>query len=421
MQTITDHPISDIFYIHEPERQPVDTAVASIIGTTDSDNRGISGLEYYWNTHLSGTTGIEHVCHDARTLQLCFTKYTQRPHIPGDDIHTTLDATLEFLIHRIVDRHTQKHHAEIGTTLIMDPSNGDVHAITQATHDPHTSLMPITQTHELGSVMKAFLMAAALEEEVTHPDELIWCDNTRRTTINTIPITTWRADGYMTCADVIRFSNNIGTAKIAQRLGKRIYSHYTSYGFGSTTGIDFPGEQSGHLTPPHRWSLASPSSLSFGYEISMSLIQLARAFSIFANDGHLVQPRLTNPEAPASWSHQILSSTTIAQARDVISIDTMGNTARRGYIPGYQIYGKTGSAHLISDGTYDPTRGIYTFVGLVENGSYQRIIVTCIKEPHGSHRYAATIAVPLFKEIAQDMLIHDHQIHKERDEAITSS
>ena len=421
IDTITDHPIADIYYIHEDERSPIDNAITPIIGQTDSDNTGISGLEYYYNQQLQGTAGIHHLYRDARSNTLHFKKYVEKPVVPGTPLYTTIDSPLSFLIHQTVEHHVDKLHAKLGTAIVMDPKTGNIQTLAQVNKDTSESLMPITQTYELGSVIKAFLMTAALEEGVTHPDELIWCENTRSTTIKGMPITTWHADGTLPFADVIRFSNNIGTAKIAQRIGKKLYHHYRACGFGDKTGITFPGEQAGHITPPHKWSLASPLSLSFGYEISASLLQLARAFSIFANDGHLVTPRIINPEDPPVWSDQRFRHDTIEQARNIIRIDHTGSTARRGQIPGYTIFGKTGSAYLITNGTYDHSRSIYTFVGLVEHGDYQRVIVTCVKEPQGKNMYAATVAVPLFKSVAQTVLLHDHQIQGDNHETSRSS
>ncbi len=403
--------ISDIFYIHEAERTPAEPSLQSFVGLTDSDNHGISGLEYYFDTQLRGQPGTYHLYHDARTHGLHFKKQTQTPQVPGTPITTTIDSTLQFLVHQIVDKHVTHHNASLGAAVVIDPQTGDIHSLTQVGKEPQSSLMPVTQTYELGSVIKAFLMAAALEAGVTTPDEQIWCRNTEHTTINGMPITTWRADGNLSFADVIRFSNNIGTALIAQRIGKQLYAFYRRFGLDEPTHVTFPGEQAGYITPPQHWSLASPLSLSFGYEIRTTLLQLARAFSMFANDGHLAQLRVTHPENSPQWSDQRCSSENIAQAREILSIDKTGSTARRGHIPGYTIYGKTGSAYLISNGTYDHSRSIYTFVGLVEHGAYQRIIVTCIKEPHSQNRYAATVAVPLFKAIAQEMLLHDNQIY----------
>lgn len=414
IQQVEQDNIPDIFYINEAERTPAERAIQPLIGHTDSDNYGISGLEYYFDRHLRGQPGTYHLYHDARTHGLHFRKQTQTPQTPGTPITTTIDSTLQFLVHQTVEKHVTRHHAQLGTAVVIDPNSGDIHSLTQVSNDNTQSVMAITHTYELGSVIKAFLAVAGLESGVTWPDEPIWCHNTRRTMINGMPVTTWRADGTLSCADVIRFSNNIGTACIAQRIGHDLYTYYRRCGLDELTGVTFTGEQAGYITPPHRWSRASPLSLSFGYEIRLTLLELARAFSLFANDGHVVQLRLTDPDADPVWSEQRISSATVQQAREILAIDKTGSTAQRGHIPGYTIYGKTGSAYLITNGTYDHSRSIYTFVGLIEHGTYQRIIVTCIKEPDRDNVYAATVAVPLFKEIAQEMLLHDRQIQGDR-------
>jgi len=145
----------------------------------------------------------------------------------------------------------------------------------------------VTETYELGSVMKTFLALSALEENIYEPEDIIDCENRKIGYVNGQKFSTWKEHGELTFSEVIEKSNNIGTAKIAQKVGTKLYDHYRRCGFGHLTGLTFPGQQRGHVTHPSTWSKASLNSLSFGYEIRATLLQLARAFSIFANGGYL--------------------------------------------------------------------------------------------------------------------------------------
>lgn len=436
--------ISDIYILKEPSRYyPVPT-LGHTIGTTDIDDKGISGIELLYNERLSGTPTTFVLEQDARSHHFYFKKDTTIQGIEGQSVKLTLDADLQFLAYEELKEHCQNIEAQEGAVLIIDAINGDI--LTMACYpdfDPNESIdntnlwktknRIMTEVYEFGSVMKIFPAMAALEEGVVQPDELIDCQNSKETFINGMRVTNWKACGLIPYTDVIRSSNNIGTSKVALRVGKPLYEHYQKAGFGKPTGVNFLGEQIGFITPPKQWSKATPLSLSFGYEISATLLQLARGFSLLANDGFLINPRLFIEPQKYSFHNknsagkQVYSSKTINIMRDIINLNHEGSTSWHGRIPGYTVLGKTGSAYLITNGLYDTTRSIYTFAGIVETdrpGSdkaetnktdgdeYKRIIVTFIREPRptGHKVYAATVAVPLFKRIAQSMLVHDKAI-----------
>ena len=158
---------------------------------------------------------------------------------------------------------------------------------------PLTKNTVVTEAYELGSVFKICVALAALEEGVVTPDELIDCKNTKTTFIDGRKINTVHEAGIIPFEEVIAQSNNIGIAQVAQRLGTKIYDHYPRLGFSKKSGIPFPGENKGFINPPNKWSKQSIISLSYGYEVSANLLQLARAFSIIANGGYWIDPRIT--------------------------------------------------------------------------------------------------------------------------------
>ena len=176
----------------------------------------------------------------------------------------------------------------------------------------------------------------------------------------------------------------------------------------SPTGLAFPGAQRGHVTHPKTWSKASLNSLSFGYETRATLLQLARAFSLFSNGGYLPTPFLIFNHQQETPHTLLYDHETLEQMRTILEKTCTQGTAHAAVIPGVTVLGKTGTARLLDEtGTYSPLKNIYTFAGIVEKGNYKRVIVTFIKEAARHDIFASTVAAPLFERIAQKMLIHD--------------
>ena len=172
---------------------------------------------------------------------------------------------------------------------------------------------------------------------------------------------TWKEHGDLTLSQIIEYSNNIGTAKIAQKLGTKLYDHYVRCGFGQPTGFTFPGQQRGYVTHPKTWSKASLNSLSFGYENRATLLQLARAFSLFANGGYLPTPYLVNSPSTPIAPKFLYSPETITQMRTILEKTCTQGTAHAATIQGVTVLGKTGTARLLDEtGTYSPLKNIYT-------------------------------------------------------------
>ncbi len=388
---------NEIKYVPEKKRfYPVES-VGPVIGITDSDNHGISGIEKAYDDLLTG----------------------QKDTHPSP-VRLTIDASLQFLAFEEIKAAANKLKAQEAAALIMDPTTGDILAMAQYPNfDPNRPLENndversknklLTDTYELGSVIKIFLALAALEENSVNSDEIIDCENTKSTTIKGFKVNTLKPHGLLTFSQVIELSNNIGTSKVAQRIGPALYKHYRRCGFGKKTGIEVPGEQKGFVNPPERWSKLSIFSLSFGYEIRATLLQLARAFSLVALKGAMVTPRLIlSPEAQkTTFSQTLYSQKTVDTLRAILHKTITRGTAQRARINGYTILGKTGTANLLVDGVYQPSHNIFTFIGLIEKDAYKRIVVTFIKETEKKEATAASTAVPLFEKIAQKMLIHE--------------
>lgn len=415
--------LKDLYILHEPSRFYPLLAAAPVIGLTDIDNKGIVGLELMYNEQLAGTPSVFGLERDARSGSFYFERETKVQGSLGTPIMTTIDSTLQFLVYEAVQDTVRTFTAKEGAALIMDPVKGDILAMVSVPcFDPNETESidldqaknrPITEVYELGSVIKACLALAALEEGVVTPDEMIDCENKFTTYVEGRRVNTARTTsaGLVPFTTIIRKSNNIGVAKVALRLGEKVYDYYRRLGFGSKTGIHFPGEREGFVNPPKSWSKQSILSLSYGYEISCSLLQLARAFSIITTEGFDVRPRLLLESAePFKPKERLFSSASCRALKEILTSEKPMPGNLKPYIEGVRIGSKTGTANILIHGHYDETKNLYTCAGFVEKDSYQRIIVVFIKESAHKRLLASQIAAPLFQDIAQKLVIHDKVI-----------
>ncbi len=413
--------LPDIYVLQEPGRYYPLACLSPVLGRTDIDNNGIGGLELIYNKTLAGEPAYASIEKDARSGHYYFNKKIIKSGVAGTPIYSTIDSTLQFLAYEELKETVNAFQAKEGAVVIMDPVTGALYVMAMVPNiDPQQSIIDdvsllknriVTETYEFGSVMKTFLALAALEEKAFTPTDVIDCENTKNGIVNGKKFTTWKAHGLLTLSEIIEYSNNIGTAKIAQTLGKKVYEHYRKCGFGQPTGLNFPGQQKGYITHPKTWSKASLNSLSFGYEIRATLLQLARAFSLFSNGGYLPIPQLTYPLTPPPDKEKLYSPESIMHMRTILEKTCTQGTGHAAVIPGVTVLGKTGTARLLDGaGNYSPLKNIYTFTGIVEKGNYKRVIVTFIKEAARHDLYASGVAAPLFERIAQKMLIHDKMI-----------
>ena len=425
IELIQNSGITDIKLLQEPNRYYPSETTASLVGITNIDNQGVCGIEKVFDKQLSGTPTTITLKKDGRSEYFSIESKINIKGNTGSSIMLTIDATLQFLVYEELQDALKSWSAQDGGALILDPSNGDILAmVSLPSFDPNstknldielTKNRCVTDMYEFGSVIKIFAALAAIEEKVVTPDEEIDCENTKSTIINGIRVNNWSSDGVIPFSKVLARSNNIGIAKVTQRLGKKLYEHYRRLGFCQKTNIALPGETIGFVTPPHAWSKQSIFSLSYGYEVSISLLQLARAWGIIANGGYFIQPRITlsNPSSTTDPTHSLCllpmyKPATIRTIRSIAQETVDHGTAYRTHLDGYTIMGKTGTANLLKNGTYDKTRDIYSFAGIVEKGDYKRVIAVYLKNiPNNKHLFASKVVVPLFKSITQKMLIHE--------------
>ncbi|MCF7799881.1 penicillin-binding protein 2 [Candidatus Babeliales bacterium] len=405
--------LKDIYFIDEPLRFYPFNCMSTIIGFTDIDNVGISGVELAFNKKLAGVASTVRLEKDARSGHFYFEKEILQEGQSGKPVQVTIDSKLQFLVYEELKNTIEQHEAKSGSAIILDPESGYVLAMANyPDFDPNkknlenienTKNRVITECYELGSVFKTFTALAALEEKVTTSDELIDCEG-KVAYIDKFRVENWKSTGIVPFYYVVQRSSNIGIAKVAKRLGPKLYEHLTRLGFGKKTGIQFPGERDGFVNHPKNWSKPSVITMSFGYEINTTIMQLAKAFGIIANGGYDFEPVLVMPEMSARAHNKLYSDNAIIDIKNILQ--NIGKVYNQG-LQDYCVMGKTGTARAIKNGKYSRLDHVYSFGGIIEKDNYKRVIVTFVQEPKGAGLWASQVAAPLFNKIAQKMVMQD--------------
>ena len=396
----------DVHFIEEESRLYPYPALAPLLGKTDVDNNGIAGLELIFHDHLHGTPTLCTLEKDGRAAGHYFNKEVTLSGLPGHRLELSVDHQLQYLAAAEVEDFVKKFKAKGGGAIIMDPDTGEILSMVTCpwTNESGDEIknIAVTEAYELGSVIKIFSTLAALSEQVVTLDEEI--DNEGKgTTFGSFKVENWKdLGGLMPFREAIQHSSNVAIAKVTQRLGKDLYYHHLKrLGFGEKTGIEFPGERVGTLAHPSKWSKYSIISMSYGYEVAATLVQLARALSIIANGGYDVRPKLHMANGP-QHGQRVYRTQVIDQVKEILeSIGSKFGPA------GIRSMGKTGTARVADKGGYSDSRHLYTFGGIVEHGDWRRVIVTFVKEPKRSKLWASQVAAPLFGNIAQRLAVHD--------------
>ena len=412
---IKKYEMVDINFLKESSRFYPYQCLGTILGVTDIDNQGLFGIEALYNKRLQGTPTTYQLKKDAKLHHFYFGKETKEQGLDGQPIQLTIDADLQFQAQSILDRAVKKCGALEGGALIMNPDTGEILAMVSYPYfDPSnlkdldmetTKCRPVTNCFESGSVLKIFGALAALQEGVTTLEEEIDCENTKETKLDNLRIRTVYPDGVISFLEVMQRSNNIGMVKVMKRLGTDLYDYYKLVGFGDMTGLEFPGEQKGFVNHPDNWSAYSIQSLSYGYEITVSLLQLARAMSLIVNGGYLITPRLLMNQ-PVEKSGPLISEKTIQDMKKMLESIIEKGSGKLARVPGYTVCGKTGTAHILINGKYNEDRHFYSFVGALQKEKFNRVVCCYVKDSSKS-TYASMITAPIFKELVEALILQE--------------
>lgn len=392
-------------YIVE-KREYLFPSCIAINGIVNNEFQGLCGLELYYNSKLNLT--INKMYYPRLTGQEKFKAYTEK--YKKKKLLTTIDAIQSEKVYRLLNKYVDQYKSQYAICIIMDGLSGELETITQYPQYKEEDkknidikfLYPlsITQSHEIGSVIKAFLMVAAFNEKIITPETNIDCYGTKEKIIQGKILTTWKAHGIIPFKQVIKESNNFGVAQIGLLLNEKLFDYYKKCGFGEKTGIQINGENQGILHTVDKWSKRTPISLSFGYEMSCTLLQLVSAWSIFTNEGKRIIPKILASEA-SKYSNMIFDYQAIQDSLHVLYLppDNLKKYGLKKCIDG-KLYGKTGTANILINKEYNKDMNIYTFIGHIEKNNIKKIIGISVYGSDNPKLLASQISLPIFLEIS---------------------
>ena len=416
--------IRGIYFQKENKRfYPKRELAAHVLGYVGVDDQGLAGIELTHEQTIRGRVGRLLIERDAR--QRWFRR-TGRPSEPGQSVVLTLDETIQYIAERELGAAVKQSRALAGTVIVMDPYTGEVLAMANApTYNPNRYSdvrrpevlrnRAIADSYEPGSTFKIVTLAAALEEDLTNPAELIDCQM-GAIVIAGHTIRDHRAFGMLSVSQILQYSSDVGAIKLAMRVGnQRFYRYWRSFGFGSPTGIDLPGEAAGLTKPPERWSKISIGAMAMGQEIGVTPLQLTVAASVVANGGWWVPPQILRDrvaalrpgEVDTTAARRVLSPKTVDQMQRMMTEVVTVGTGKLSRPDGYTAAGKTGTAQKIdpSNGRYSPTDHVASFVGYAPAESPMFTILVALDSPRGRY-HGGDVAAPIFKRIAEQVLAY---------------
>lgn len=404
---------------------PKGPLLAHVLGFAGMDGQGLEGIERRYERYLRGEKRLVELQRDALGRTVFPMGLGDQMPAPGHHITLTIDEVIQYVAEKELDEAVSASGAKGGIIIVMEPQTGALLAMgVNPRFDPNAlgSVSPsrwrnraLTDPYEPGSTLKIIVAAAALEEKVKEPGTLLFGENGRMEVANTV-IHDHEKTGWLTFAEVIQKSSNVGAVKTATALGgDRLYRYLRAFGFGERTEIDLPAETAGLVKEPHEWGRRSLASLAIGQEIGVTPLQLLAAFSAVANGGWLMKPYLVQEvrdakgqivlQAEPQVRRRPISAVTASTLTDILVGAVTRGTGSRAAVPGYQVAGKTGTAQKFDPetGTYSSTRSVASFAGYVPATDPRLAMVVVIDEPQGE-AWGGVVAAPVFRRVAEQVL-----------------
>ena len=400
---------------HEYRRYyPMGAVAGHVIGFTDVDDAGQEGLELAFDGELSGKSGRKRVIRD-RLGRIVENVERISPAHPGRDLVLSIDRRIQSVTHRALLQGVQRHRARAGSAVVLDVRTGEVLAMAnQPTFNPNNRAdrasrrsrnRAIADLLEPGSTVKPFTVAAALEAGIVRPDSIL---DTRPGSmrIGRHTIRDYRDYGIIDVATVIKKSSNVGAGQLALALRPLdLHDMFEGAGFGTPTGSRFPGERSGTLTDSEGWGDIHRVTLSYGYGLAVTPLQLARAYAAIGNGGALPEISFLKTGGAPPSSAPVMKASVAAEIRGmlegVVAPDGTGSRAR---VDGYRVGGKTGTTRKSEAGGYSQDRYHSLFAGLAPMSDPRLSVVVVIDEPGGEAYYGGTVAAPVFSDVVEGSL-----------------
>ena len=420
-----------IYFRKEPKRfYPKRELAAQAVGYVGTDDEGLGGLELVYDDNLRGIPGKETISVDAR--RKWYGRVERQPD-PGQNLVLTIDGTIQHIAEKELELAMQDTKAAAGTVVVQNPHTGEILALAnRPTFNPNVfNSVPkealknraVSDVYEPGSVFKTVTYSAAIEQGAVKPQDMVDCQG-GAITIFGMTIHDAHKMGVMTIAEAYAHSSDVAAVKTGMKLGDRRFDEYIrSYGFGSPTGIELPGESRGLKKPVNRWSKVSIGAMAMGQEIGVTAVQVVSMVSTIANDGVYTPPRIVAGQLPPNagpapvvfhppQQHRVISTMTAAQMKKMMESVVLDGTARRAVLDGYTVAGKTGTAQKVdpNTGTYSKTKYVASFVGFAPVNNPAITIAVILDSAQGLHQ-GGQVSAPVFKRIAEQVLEYQHVPH----------
>ena len=421
-EAVTKNNLRGVAIQKESQRfYPNDSLAASVIGYVDSYDNGLAGVEQKYDDLLSGKAG--EIAFDRDAAGRPYNR-SETPAVNGAQVVLTIDAVLQHRVEVLLDEAVRMTRAKGAGAIVMDPKTGEILALAnvptfnpnerpEGANDSSRANRAIGWPYEPGSIFKVVTYAAAFEEGLFEPDDMINCGG-GQITIGKRVIRDTHAYGALTVEDAFAKSSNGGAIRIAQRLGREKFFEYISqFGFGRKTGIELPGESRGIVNPLEDWRIDSIGSVAIGQEVSVTLMQIVAAVGAIANRGVWVKPHVVKKIVaqdgralyePKIETRQVVSERTAEMMVRLMERVVTHGTARRAInLAGYSVAGKTGTPQKVENGRMSHTKYMPSFAGFVPAADPRLAIVVMVDEPEGNHQ-GGSVAAPVFNLIAEAAL-----------------
>jgi len=416
--------ISGIGFLQESKRYyPKRFLAGHVLGFAGIDNQGLEGLELAYDKVLKGAEGW-YICNMDARKRAILVNLVKAP-TSGANLVLTIDEVIQYFTEKELARTCLEENAKSGMVVVMNPKTGAILAIAHyPAFNPNNFNQAsvnewrnkaLVDTFEPGSTMKTLVFSAALEEKVITPNTVIDCRGGKITFANHT-FNDWKPFGVMTAQKILAYSSNVGTISIGEKLGRdKLFEYYKRFGLGSRTEVDFPGETSGLLWSPDRWSALTLPSMTIGYEVSVTAMQMVSAYACLANEGTMMVPRLVKEVRndrdeiikyfPAQIARQVVSRSTAQTIKEILRQTVQWGTGEKAAIPGYDVCGKTGTVRKFDKKMkcYSSQKILASFIGFAPFNQPEIVIGVFLDEPK-KNAWGSSTAAPLFKRIAEQVL-----------------
>ena len=434
-------PLEGVYMASEGKRfYPGGKLSCHLLGITDIDNKGLEGLELFYDKKLSGEFGWRRSYRDAKRREVGLHESETLPARNGSNLVLALDEVVQHIIEREIESILAAYQPRAVSIVAIDPWTGEVLGLANYpwfdANDPrltgHDSMRnrAITDCFEPGSVFKVVTASAALEEKIASPDTEFFCENGVYSVRGRV-LHDYKPFGKLTFREIIEKSSNIGTYKLADKLGKdKLYEYVRRFNFGDVTGVDLPGESAGIVRKVSSWSQSDLTTIPMGHGIAVTTLQLATCFSVIANGGFLMRPYVVKNElndkgmsmleASPKIVRRVISAETAALVKQMLEGVVLRGTGKRSQIKDYRVCGKTGTAEKVNPaGGYYTDKHIASFVGFAPYDKPRIVLAVTIDEPKGDH-LGGHVSAPAFKNIVENILSY-MEIEGDKNEAEKTS